>query len=47
MLWLGGSIALFAGLMRDGAAGGAVVGVTVRITSRLEELASTSAWLSS
>ncbi len=38
MLWLGGSIALLAGLCKTGAAGGAVVGVTVRITSRLVEL---------
>lgn len=38
MLWLGGSTALFAGLDKAGAAGGAVVGVTVSITLLLEEL---------
>jgi hypothetical protein len=37
MLWFNGSLALFAGLTKVGAAGGTLAGVTVRITSLLEE----------
>ena len=37
MLWFGGSCTLFAGLIKAGAAGGAAVGVTVKVTSLLVE----------